>query len=139
MPIIKEDFASAKQNPVKNENPKTNSSLNSTPKEKPAGLIKTLGTLLPFAPLVYEQFTGEKIPPMTGTLAEMNVALSQLAQSLNQVLQNQQQLWTKLENLEKNANQQLTSLGQQFQSLRLTHTRERKEIDFHPKEPSEEY
>ena len=67
---------------------------------------------------------------MTGTLAEMNSALSSLQLSLSQVLQNQQQLWTRLEQLEKNANSQLTSLGQQFNSLRLTHTRETKQVDY---------
>lgn len=97
-------------------------------------LVSIVGSLLPFVPLVYEQFTGQKLPPMTGTLAEMNTALSTLQLSLSQVLQNQQQLWTKLENLEKGANQQFTSLGNQFQSLKLTHTRERKEIEYNPTE-----
>jgi len=128
MPIIKDN--SVKQDFTKNEIPKSETSLNSTQKEK--GLVSIVGSLLPLAPVLFEQWTGQKIPPMTGTLAEMNVALSQLSLTLNQVLQNQQQLWTKLENLEKNANQQLTSLGQQFQSLRLTHTRERKEIEYNP-------
>jgi hypothetical protein len=59
---------------------------------KPSGLINTLGTLLPFAPLLYEQFTGQKVPALTGTLAEMNSALTALQLSLSQILNNQQQL-----------------------------------------------
>ena len=118
MPLIKEDLVSAKQKPAESQ----------IPKEK--SLVHTIGSLLPFAPLVYEQFTGQKIPPLTGTLAEMNSALSSLQLSLSQVLQNQQQLWNRLEALEKNASSQLTNLGQQFQSLRLTHTRETKSIDY---------
>jgi hypothetical protein len=89
MPLIKDN--PSKQDFTKNEI-KSETSLNSTQKEKPTGRINTLGALLPFAPLVYEQFTGQKIPPMTGTLAEMNTNLTQLSLTLNQVLQNQQQL-----------------------------------------------
>jgi hypothetical protein len=76
------------------ETPKNSSTLNSpnSNQPKPSGLMNTIGTLLPFAPLVYEQFTGQKIPPMTGTLAEMNTALNQLTLNLTQVLNNQQQL-----------------------------------------------
>ena len=84
---------------------------------------------MPYAPLVFEQITGQKIPQMTGTLAEMNNSLTQLTSVLAQVWQNQQQLWNRLEQLEKQASQHFTNLGQQFQSLRLTHTRERKEIE----------
>jgi hypothetical protein len=62
----------------------------------------------------------------------MNSALTALQLSLSQILNNQQQLWNRLEALEKNASSQLTSLGQQFQSLRLTHTKERKEIEYNP-------
>ena len=113
-----------------NQKSESSNSLNSTPEKKPAGLISTIGSLLPLAPVLFEQWTGQKIPPMTGTLAEMNIALSQLSLTLSQVLQNQQKLWDRLEQLEKNASSQLTSLGNQFQSLRLTHTKERKEIEF---------
>jgi hypothetical protein len=75
---------------------------------------------------------------MTGTLAEMNNSLSQLSLALTQVMNNQQQLYTRLEQLEKNASSQLTNLGQQFNSLRLTHTRETKRIDYNQSEQLEE-
>ena len=103
---------------------------NSTQEKKPSGLVSTLGSLLPLAPVLFEQWTGQKIPPMTGTLAEMNTTLSQLSLALTQVINNQSQLYTRLEQLEKNASSQLTNLGQQFQSLRLTHTRETKQVDY---------
>ena len=128
MPIIKES--------VNKEIPQNNTTLNSPQGESSAsaqqkkGLINTIGALLPFAPVLFEQWTGQKIPPMTGTLAEMNTTLSQLSLALTQVMNNQQQLYTRLETLEKNASSQLTNLGQQFQSLRLTHTREKREIEY---------
>jgi len=94
------------------------------------GLVSIVGSLLPLAPVLFEQWTGQKIPPMTGTLAEMNTALSTLQLSLSQVLQNQQQLWNKLEALEKSAHSSLSSLTSQVQNIRLTHTRETKSIDY---------
>jgi len=57
------------------------------------------------------------------------------------VVSNQNQIAQRLVNLETNASQQLTNLTQQFQSLRLTHTkeRERKEIAYNnPPENQEE-
>lgn len=126
MPIIKEPEGSASAKQI----PQNNTTLNSPKPEK--GLISTIGSLLPLAPVLFEQWTGQKIPPMTGTLAEMNNTLSQLSLALTQVINNQQQLYTRLEQLEKNASSQLTNLGQQFQSLRLTHTREKREIEYNP-------
>ena len=129
MPLLKENFASAKQNQSKTES--------SNPPKTEKGLVQIVGSLLPLAPVLFEQWTGQKIPPLTGTLAEMNSALSSLQLSLSQILQNQQQLWNRLETLEQKASSQLTSLGQQFQSLRLTHTREKKEIEYNPKTETE--
>jgi hypothetical protein len=60
--------------------------------KNPSGLVSTLGSLLPLAPVLFEQWTGQKIPPLTGTLAEMNNSLSSLQLSLSQILQNQTQL-----------------------------------------------
>ena len=80
MPLVKDNSKEM------NQQEKNPTSLNSAQKEKPSSLLNTIGNLLPFAPLVYEQFTGQKIPPMTGTLAEMNTNLTQLSLTLNQVL-----------------------------------------------------
>ncbi|CAI2162649.1 6804_t:CDS:1 [Funneliformis geosporum] len=102
---------------------------------KPNSLITTIGQLLPLAPFVYEQFTGQKVPAMSGTIAEIQ-------SGIQTILHNQQQLAQRIVNLETNASQQLTNLTQQFQSLRLTHTKERKEIDFNnppPKLENQEY
>lgn len=130
MPVINSEKPKSSPDFNKESANTLNNSLNPPPKEKPSGLVNTIGSLLPLAPVLFEQWTGQKIPPLTGTLAEMNTALTQLSLTLNQVINNQQQLWTKLENLEKGANHQFTQLGNQFQSLRLTHTRERKEIEY---------
>jgi len=66
-------------------------------------------------------------------MGEIQSALQQVQFSLSQVLTNQQQLWTKLESLENNASQQLTHLASQvqsIQSLRLTHSKEHKALEF---------
>lgn len=127
-----------------NPNNQTNSAdqPTSTPvKKEDSGLIKTIGQLLPFAPLVFEQFTGQKIPAMSGTMAEIQLALTNLQTGLQTVVNNQQQLAQRLVALETNANNHLTNLTHQFNSLRLTHTQEKKQIEFnpHPKLETENY
>jgi hypothetical protein len=112
-----------------NQQSSTNQS-QSTETKKPSGLITTLGSLLPFAPLVFEQFTGQKVPQLSGTMADIQLALTNLQTNLAVISQIQQQIMQRITTLETNANQHLTNLTQQFQSFRLTHTREKKQIDF---------
>jgi len=110
----------------------------STPTQKPSGLVNTLGQLLPLVPFVYEQVTGHKVPPMTGTMAEMQLALTSIQTALQTVVQNQQQLAQRLVNLETSATSQFTNLVQQVQNIkhiRLTHDRERKQIDYNLENP----
>ena len=102
-----------------------------TPK-KEFNLVKTIGQLLPLAPFVFEQFTGQKVPPMTGTMAEMQTALIGIQTNLQAIVNNQQELAQRLIALETNANNHLTNLTHQFNSLRLTHTKERKQIEYNP-------
>lgn len=116
-----------------NQPTKTTENLNQTdtsPKKADSGIIKTIGQLLPFAPLVFEQFTGQKIPAMSGTMAEIQLALTNLQTGLQTVVNNQQTLNQRITNLESSAVQQLTNLTHQFKSLRLTHTREQKQIEY---------
>jgi len=101
-----------------------------TETKKETSLINIIGQCLPFAPLVFEQFTGQKIPAMSGTMAEIQLVLNNLQTGLQTVVNNQQQLAQRLIALETNANQHLTNLTNQFHSLRLTHTREKKEIAY---------
>ena len=105
--------------------------LSQTPK-KEFNLVKTIGQLLPLAPFVFEQFTGQKVPPMTGTMAEMQTALIGIQTNLQAIVNNQQELAQRLIALETNANNHLTNLTHQFNSLRLTHTKERKQIEYNP-------
>jgi hypothetical protein len=51
---------------------------------------------------------------------------------LQVIANNQQTLSQRLIALEQNATNQLTNLNKQFNSLRLTHTKERKEIEYNP-------
>ena len=114
------------------ENQTNNSEFNQsvTEPKKETSLINIIGQCLPFAPLVFEQFTGQKIPAMSGTMAEIQLVLNNLQTGLQTVVNNQQQLAQSLIALETNANQHLTNLTNQFHSLRLTHTREKKEIAY---------
>src|SRR2546430_13623445 len=93
--------------------------------QKPqSGLLTIIGQLLPLAPFASEQFTGQKVPQMTGTIAEMQMALINIQTSLQTIANNQQALSQRLIALESSANNQLTNLTNQFKSLRLTHTKE---------------
>ena len=134
MPLFEE-----KTNPNNQTNQSTNQ--NSTPtnqntqsaETKPqSGLLTIIGQLLPLAPFAFEQFTGQKVPQMTGTIAEMQMALINIQANLQTIAQNQQALSQRLIALETNANNHLTNLTNQFKSLRLTHTKERKEIEYNP-------
>jgi len=98
-------------------------------------LPPAINQMLPFVPLLIEQFTGQKIPQMTGTVAEIQVAIQQIQATLSQVINGQQQIFNCLTNLETNANNQLLSLDRRLeniQSLRLTHEKERKQIEYNP-------
>ena len=131
MPLFEEIPHSKKSTDTQTN--QTDNQKNQTPKPpEESGIIKTIGQLLPFAPLVFEQFTGQKLPAMSGTMADIQFALTNLQTSLQTVVQNQTQLAQRIVNLETNASQQLSNLTQSFQSFRLTHTRERKEIEYNP-------
>ena len=57
-----------------------------------SGLLTIIGQLLPLAPFAFEQFTGQKVPQMTGTMAEMQMALTNIQTNLQVIVNNQQQL-----------------------------------------------
>jgi hypothetical protein len=106
---------------------------NQSQTQKPSGLLTIIGQLLPLAPFAFEQFTGQKVPQMTGTIAEMQMSLIQIGTSLQTIANNQQSLNQRLIQLETNATNHLTNLTNQFKSLRLTHTKEQKQIEYnHP-------
>jgi len=94
--------------------------------QEPSGLMKMVGQSLPFLPLLFEQFTGQKVPQITGTMAEIQMALQQ-------VIVSQQAIMQRLTALENNATNQFTNLTNQVQSIksvRLTHQKETKAIDY---------
>jgi hypothetical protein len=142
MPLLEETTHSKNNHQTDQSN-----SVSSVSPQKEFNLIKTIGQLLPLAPLVFEQFTGQKVPALQGTMAEVTNSLQQIQLSLATLANNQQQLaqrlialetkWsetqTKLSEIQTSANQHLTNLTHQFNSLRLTHTREResKQIAYH--------
>jgi hypothetical protein len=72
---------------------------------------------------------------MTGTLADMQNNLQALSLSVQQVLQNQQQIYQTLQSLQNSARSSLSHLTtqiSQIQSIRLAHTKERREIEYNP-------
>ena len=129
-------------NPTANSNP---ASFNEqTQPAPPKGLFQIPPAFLqwiPLIPFILEQATGQKIPPMGGTIGEMQASLQQIQFSLTQLLNQQQQLWTKLESLENNASQQLTNLSQQVastnKSFHLLATETKRSLEFNPRPPAE--
>jgi hypothetical protein len=111
---------------------KQNNQTQSSPNQK-SGLMTIIGQLLPLAPFVFEQFTGQKVPHMTGTMADIQSVLNNLQLVQSQIINQQNQIVQRLSQLESNAVQSLNSLNNQFQSLRLTHTQEKKQIEFNPR------
>ncbi len=106
---------------------------------QPKGLFQIPPAFLqwmPFIPLLLEQATGQKIPPMGGTMGEIQSALQQMQFNLSQLLNHQQQIFSRLESLENNASQQLNNLSQQIastnQAFRLMHQKETKSLEFNP-------
>ena len=90
-------------------------------------------SMVPWIPFALEAMTGQKIPQMSGTIGEIQQGIQQIQMAQVQIIQNQQNLDKRLTVLESNASQQFTNLVQQVQSIksiRLTHDRERKQIDY---------
>jgi len=105
--------------------------------QPPSIMMKLMSSCLP---VLLEQFTGQAMPPMGGNNAELQLALSQVISLQQQIITGQQnldqrltQLETKLLEAQSSASQQFTGLAQEvksIKSIRLTHDRERKQIEF---------
>ena len=103
---------------------------NAQTQQPPSMMMKLMSSCLP---VLLEQFTGQAMPPMGGNNAEMQLALSQVISLQQQIITGQQNLDQRLAQLETNASQQFTGLAQEvksIKSIRLTHDRERKQIEF---------
>jgi len=122
-----------------NSNQQNNQNQGSQPFSKPTtglfSLPPAVMNIVPWIPLLLEMTTGQKIPQMTGTLGEIQQSLQQIQFGLTQVVNNQQSLnqrlialETKLLEVQSSAN----NLTNQFKSLRLTHTKEQKQIEYNP-------
>src|SRR3954471_16898608 len=106
--------ASASANQTTNTATNQNQSTVNQAANSSSGLMTIIGQLLPLAPFAFEQFTGQKVPAMSGTIAEMQMALNQISTNLQTIANHQQQLNQRLIALENSANKQLNSLSQQF-------------------------
>ena len=110
---------------------------NAQTQQPPSMMMKLMSSCLP---VLLEQFTGQALPPMGGNNVELQLALSQVISLQQQILVGQQnldqrltQLETKLLEVQSSASQQFTGLAQEvksIKSIRLTHDRERKQIEF---------
>jgi len=127
MPLFEEK---TNQNQSVNTNQTEQSATTKTTPDNKSNLLTIIGQCLPFAPLVFEQFTGQKVPQLSGTIAEITNSLQNIQISLQTLANNQQQLTNRINQLESNATQHLTNLTNQFKSLRLTHTKEQKQIEY---------
>lgn len=93
-------------------------------------LPEILLEFVPFIPSLLEKATGQKIP---GTISDLHLTIQQAIAGLQTVITNQQQIYQRITNLETNANSQLLNLDKRLeniQSIRLTHERERKQIEY---------
>ena len=132
-PTNNQNLGSLGQNSQTNSQIPNNSQSPNTQENK--GFFKIPESLLQFVPLIpfaLESMTGQKIPPMGGTMAEIQLTIQQIVIGLQTVLINQEQIAKRIMSLETNANLQLTNITQQVQSFRLTHTKERKEVEYNP-------
>ena len=103
--------------------------------ENKGGLLNSLGSFVPFLPVIFEQWTGQKLPLMTGTFGEMHQGITQLNTNLQVVINNQNKIWQKLVSLENNANQKLFNLTNKvdkISTVKLTHAKETKQIEYNP-------
>ena len=104
---------------------------NSQTQQPQSMMAKLLNSCLP---VLLEQFTGQALPPMGGgNNAELQLALSQVISLQQKIITGQQNLEQRLVQLETSASQQFTGLAQEvksIKSIRLTHDRERKQIEF---------
>ena len=88
---------------------------------------------VPFVPLALEKLTGQKIPPMGGTMGEIQLVINQISLTQQQIITNQSELRERLINLETNAVNQFSNLDKRIeniQSIKLTRERERKQIEY---------
>ena len=119
-------------NQFTNQNQQTQP-LNAQTQQGLFSLPPSLMSMVPWIPFFLEATTGQKIPQMSGTIAEIQQGIQRIQLSQVQIIQQQQNLEQRLANLETNASNQFTNLVNQVQSIksvRLTHDRERKQIDY---------
>jgi hypothetical protein len=74
-----------------NLNDTLDSAPDTTP-EKNANFLGVVTKCLTFAPLILEQFTGQKIPQMSGTIVEIQQSINQLALNIQTVVNNQNKI-----------------------------------------------
>ena len=115
-----------------NNQPAVNSNLPNQPTNNQSSwLIQLAGAVLP---ALLEQFTGQKMTPNNNSSnPETQLVLSQMLSIQQQILTNQQAFNQRITALETNASDQFNNLIQQVQSIksiRLSHSKETKAIDY---------
>ena len=129
-----------KHNQQNNQSNQEPLNLQNQPNKGFFSLPPSVMSMVPWIPFALEALTGQKIPQMGGTIGEIQQGISQIQMAQVQIIQNQQQLEKRLTSLESNASNQFTNLVQQVQSIksiRLTHDRERKQIDYNLSQENE--
>jgi len=67
-------------------------SVTETNPEKSDNFLGAVSKCLTFAPLILEQFTGQKVPQMSGTIVEIQQSINQLAVNIQTVVNNQNKI-----------------------------------------------
>ena len=129
MPTI---FKNPKNNNINQAASQTDQPANS---EQAKGLFQLPPAILQWIPLIpffLEQATGQKIPQMTGTMAD-------ILNGIQELIANQKEIAARIENLESQATNQFTNLQSQFQAFRMLATKETKAIEFNAQPQIEDH
>ena len=128
MPI----FKNPKNNNIQSESANQTNQLNQEPTKGLFQLPPAILQWIPLIPFFLEQATGQKIPQMTGTMAD-------ILAGIQQIKANQAEIAARIENLESQATHQLTNLQSQFQAFRMLATKETKAIEFNAQPQIEDH
>ena len=99
--------------------------------EQPSWMMEMVGACLP---VLMKKFAGLNMPAIGNPNIQLQPVLSQAITLLQQIANNQQNLDQRMVRLENRASQQFNGLSQQiqnFKGIRLSHEREKKQIELH--------
>src|SRR5690349_16795538 len=112
-------------NSLGQNSPNSSQTQNNSQNQEPSLMNILVGALTPLIPVMLAKMTGQNIPQANINPDNQNVN-QQLALGLQTIISNQTVIFQELASLKNNAQ----NLANNFQSLRLTHQTEKKQLDF---------